>query len=133
MVEGSRNGAGRYARVVASLFVTLSLVGCGGLGLLPYQTDVKNTNFKSYKEVEIAYQQISPGATRESDLTQLGFDASGSPNVEVLSYLGVIERFMPRDSIKFDALDPAVQSCIQARDRCTASRLRARRPGTAAI
>jgi len=120
MVEGSRNGAGRYARVVASLFVTLSLVGCGGLGLLPYQTDVKNTNFKSYKEVEIAYQQISPGATRESDLTQLGFDASGSPNVEVLSYLGVIERFMPRDSIKFDNLDPAVQSCIEARDRCTA-------------
>ena len=40
--------------------------------------------------------------------------------MEILSYLGVIERFMPRDSIGFDKLDPAVQSCIEARDRCTA-------------
>ena len=27
---------------------------------------------------------------------------------------------MPRDSIKFDRLDPAVQHCIDARDHCTA-------------
>ena len=40
--------------------------------------------------------------------------------MEILSYLGVIERFMPRNSIRFDKLDPAVQSCIEARDRCTA-------------
>ena len=40
--------------------------------------------------------------------------------MEILSYLGVIERFMPRDSIRFDKLDPAVQSCIEARDRCSA-------------
>ncbi|HEX3674792.1 MAG TPA: hypothetical protein VHU87_10995 [Rhizomicrobium sp.] len=106
--------------MAASLFVTLSLVGCGGLGLLPYQTDVKNTNFRSYDSVQIAYKQIAPGVTRESQLSELGFDAASAPNVEVLSYLGVIERFMPRDSIKFDNLDPAVQSCIQARDRCTA-------------
>jgi hypothetical protein len=120
MVEGTRGGARRYARVAASLFVTLSLVGCGGLGLLPYQTDVKNTNFKSYDQVQIAYKQISPGVTRESQLGELGFDAASTPNVEVLSYLGVIERFMPRDSVKFDSLDPQVQSCIEARDRCTA-------------
>jgi hypothetical protein len=102
------------------MLITLALVGCGGLSLLPRQTDVKNTNFMSYHAVEIAYRQVTPGATRESDLGQIGFDASDSPNVEVLSYLGVIERFMPRDSIKFDNLDPAVQSCIEARDRCTA-------------
>jgi hypothetical protein len=120
MVQGSGGGARRYARVAASLFVTLSLVGCGGLGLLPYQTDVKNTNFKSYDAVQIAYKAITPGVTRESQLGDLGFDAASTPNVEVLSYLGVIERFMPRDSVKFDSLDPQVQSCIEARDRCTA-------------
>ncbi len=27
---------------------------------------------------------------------------------------------MPRDSIKFDQLDPAVQSCIEARESCSA-------------
>ena len=120
MGSDSREGTRRTARVVASMLVTLVLVGCGGLGLLPRQVDVKNTTFKNYHSVEVAYQQVTPGATRASDLGQIGFDSSDSPNVEVLSYLGVIERFMPRDSIKFDALDPAVQSCIEARDRCTA-------------
>jgi hypothetical protein len=120
MGKGSNVGAGRYAGLFASMAVTLALVGCGGLGLLPYQTDIKNTNFRSYGAVQTAYETITPGLTRESDLTKIGFDATGSPNVEILSYLGVIERFMPRDSIKFDELDPAVRACIEARDSCSA-------------
>jgi hypothetical protein len=120
MGSARRDVPRRTARLIASMLVTLVLVGCGGLGLLPRQTDIKNTNFRNYQAVETAYQQITPGATRASDLGQIGFDASESPNVEMLSYLGVIERFMPRDSIKFDNLDPAVQACIEARDRCTA-------------
>jgi hypothetical protein len=120
MGVGSRSGTRRYAKIVASLAVTLVLVGCGGLGLLPYQTDIQNTKFRSFKQVTSAYDQIQPGATRISDLTEIGFDTSASPNVEMLSYLGIIERFMPRDSIKYDNLDPAVQRCIDARDRCTA-------------
>ena len=120
MDEISLSGTHRYARVVASLAIALVLVGCGGLGLLPYQTEIKNTGFKSYSAVQAAYRSIAPGATPASDLSQIGFDAVRTPNVEILSYLGVIERFMPRDSIHFDTLAPAVQSCIDARDRCTA-------------
>lgn len=119
MREGMGDGTRRYVGVAASVLVTLVLVGCGGLGLLPSETDIKNSSFKSYKEVEVAYQQIEPGQTRTNDLAQMGFDSNDSPNVEVLSYLGVIERFIPRDSIRFDNLDPVVQQCIEARDRCT--------------
>src|SRR3974390_313901 len=119
MLKGNGLNARRYAGVAASALVTLVLVGCGGLGLLPRESDVRNTSFKSYKEVEVAYQQIAPGVTRTTDLTEMGFDSSDSPNVELLSYLGVIERFIPRDSIRFDNLDPVVQQCITARDRCT--------------
>lgn len=119
-MEGSRENVRRFARLALSITVTLVLVGCGGLGLLPSQTDEQTTNFKSYQAVEAAYKEISPGETPASDLGKIGFDSTRAPNVEILSYLGVIERFMPRDSIRFDALDPAVQSCIEARDRCTA-------------
>lgn len=118
MVEG--NGARRYWRACASLLATLMLLGCGGLGLLPHKAEINNTNFRSFAAVQAAYQAISPGATRASELAPIGFDAAESPNVEVLSYLGVIERFMPRDTIKFDQLDAAVQTCIEARDRCSA-------------
>jgi hypothetical protein len=120
MSVGNSGDARRYGRIALSIAATLVLVGCGGLGLLPYQTDIQNTKFHSYKQVVDAYDQIQPGVTKVSDLGTYGFDAASSPNVEMLSYLGVIERFMPRDSIKFDALDPAVQDCIEARDHCTA-------------
>lgn len=117
---GQGGGQRRYARVVASTLITLALVGCGGLGLLPYQNDAQTDGFQSYKAVQTAYREIKPGATLASDLSRLGFDAARSPGVQVLSYLGMIERFMPRSSIRFDKLAPAVQACIDARDRCTA-------------
>lgn len=134
MNEVSFGGTRRYARVVASLAVAMVLVGCGGLGLLPYESDTKNTSFQDYRAVVAAYGEIAPGVTRASDLGGLGFDAARTPNVEILSYLGVIERFMPRDSIHFDTLAPAVRICIDARDRCTAyvfrlSRLHQEREG----
>jgi hypothetical protein len=120
MIVGDRIRSRRYAKVLASLAVTLSLVGCGGFGLLPHETSVNNSSFGSYREVEIAYNTIKPGETSVSDLGKIGFDSATTSNVEILSYLGVIERFMPRDSIRFDRLDPAVQGCIEARDRCSA-------------
>src|SRR5271155_2330484 len=105
MRDGRGNGAGRLFGVAASVLVTSVLVGCGGLGLLPHESEIKNTSFKTYSDVEVAYKEISPGQTRPADLVAMGFDSNDSPNMEVLSYLGVIERFIPRDSIRFDTLD----------------------------
>ena len=119
MGEGRDDGARRFFGVAASILIASVLVGCGGLGLLPRESEMKNTSFKSYQDVQVAYEQIAPGHTRTVDLITIGFDANDSPNVEVLSYLGVIERFIPRDSIRFDNLDPVVQQCIEARERCT--------------
>ena len=120
MRMGQRRGTRRYARISLIAIGALSLVGCAGLGLLPYQSRAANSNFKSYGQVQAAYGQIVPGVTRASDLAALGFDATRSPNAEVLSYLGVVERLVPRDSLKFDKLDPAIQNCIDSRDHCTA-------------
>jgi hypothetical protein len=120
-MRGRGGVARRFFGVAASIFAMSMLMGCGigNLGLLPYESEVKNSSFKSYGEVEAAYREISPGQTRTTDLVQIGFDSNDSPNVEVLSYLGIIERFIPRDSIRFDNLDPIVQQCITARERCT--------------
>jgi hypothetical protein len=71
----------------------------------------------------------------EAELSKLGFDATVQPNAEMISYLGVIERFMPRDSIRFDHLAPPVKACIEAQERCSAyvfrpSRLEQQRTGS---
>jgi hypothetical protein len=119
MVEHLRSGGARYVTSVAVLVGTLAVVGLGIVGLLPHQPDSANLGIRSLKELAAAYDRVKPGMTRASQLAHIGFDTS-TPNVQVLSYLGVMERFMARDSIAFDRLDHAIQDCIEARDRCTA-------------
>lgn len=135
VVEGG-SGTRRYVRLSAILAITVSLVGCGGLNLLPKHSEQNAGGaFQTYNDVAQAYATIVPGETREADLSKIGFDAASQPNAETISYLGVIERFMPRDSIRFDHLAKPVRVCIQAQDRCSAyvfhpSRLEQERTGS---
>lgn len=119
-MDNEANGASRGLKLFISATFMLSLVGCGGLGLLPHETKQASTAFQTYEQVQAAYTDIVPGQTRLTDLPKLGFDTATTPNVEVLSYLGVIERFMPRSTMSFDHLAPPVQSCIESQDRCSA-------------
>ncbi len=135
MVDGG-NGTRRYATLAGIFTVALTLVGCGGMNLLPkHSENTQDQTFQSYNDVVLAYTNIVPGQTREAELAKIGFDAGVQPNAETISYLGVIERFMPRDSIRFDHLAKPVRTCIQAQDRCSAyvfrpSRLEQERTGS---
>jgi hypothetical protein len=120
MGNGASGGSFRTAKTFVSVTFMLSLVGCGGLGLLPHETQLSSQSFQTYDQVQAAYTDIVPGQTREGDLKKLGFDTVTTPNVEVLSYLGVIERFMPSNTMSFDRLAMPVQSCIEAQDHCSA-------------
>ncbi len=104
-------------RVLAAGTVAAALAGCGSL--LPQQTDHANSGFKTYADLVVAYKKVVPGQTRVSDLTTMGFDAD-QPNVEQLSYLGVMERFLPRANMGLADLAPEVRECVKARERCTA-------------
>ncbi len=119
-METGAGGGGRGLKLFISATFMLSLVGCGGLGLLPHETKQASAAFRTYEQVQAAYTDIVPGQTRLTDLPKLGFDTATTPNVEVLSYLGVIERFMPRSTMSFDHLATPVQSCIESQDRCSA-------------
>jgi hypothetical protein len=102
------------------LVATGSLVllsGCGG-GLLPEQKAQAAMPFQTYDQVVEAFDQIVPGMTRAEDLTNIGFDARRG-NVDVLSYLGIEERFLPAAGVRWEHLDPGVQACIRAQLYCT--------------
>ena len=93
------------------------MLGCGvAIAAWPKADAVRSLSF-SEQQLKSAYVRIRTGATPASALNGLGFDTSSARK---LSYLGVMEEFMPKDSFGFDSLDPAVQSCFEARDRCTA-------------
>ncbi|MCK5876587.1 MAG: hypothetical protein KAG43_03040, partial [Candidatus Marithrix sp.] len=40
------------------------------------------------------------------------------PNVKLVTYLELIERFMPNQSIRMEDLDTGVQQCLKAREIC---------------
>ena len=119
MSEAERGGSLRYATTSVVVIVVLALVGCGALMLLPRQNDPVPMRLMTTKDLAAAYARVQPGLTRTSQLARLGLDP-GSASAQALSYLGVIERFMPRDSVRFDGLNAALQDCIEARDHCTA-------------
>jgi hypothetical protein len=70
---------------------------------------------RPYQVTARAYDRVLVGVTPVSQLPDLGFDLS---RADRLSYLAMIEQFMPENSTGFDTLDPAVQGCLTARDRC---------------
>jgi len=118
MGEHHDSGSLRYAAVIAGGVVGLALLICGALTLLPNQGETTAIRITTLKELAAAYDRVQPGMTRASQLAGIGFDTTTS-NVQVLSYLGIMERFAG-DSRKFDRLDGALQNCIEARDRCSA-------------
>ena len=84
------------------------------------------------------YEKIIPFETTLDALKELGFDPYSQPNIRILSYLDVIQRFMPNQSIKVDDLDDAVSFCIQSRTKCIAyeaqpQKVKSKRVGNVAL
>jgi hypothetical protein len=93
------------------------MLSCGVAIAAWRQDDVPPGVSFTAQQLKTAYVRIRAGTTPVSQLARLGFDTAGAAK---LSYLGVMEQFMPKDSFGFDTLEPAVQTCFEARDRCTA-------------
>lgn len=105
------------AAVLAS--AALSLSACASWGVLPSTVEKTESPFQTYKSAEDAYAQVKPFVTTTKELKARGFDPYTTPNIRVLNYLDLVPRFLPQQSMKMDDLDPAVQACLTARDRCS--------------
>lgn len=94
----------------------LGLTGCGGV--LPKRQTVTASTFTSYAEARQAYDRVTVGKTTVTDLKALGFDPATSPNVKELTYLEVMNTFMPHDGIPVSELPKSIQNCIAAQTEC---------------
>lgn len=98
---------------VASLVFFIS-----GCSLLPEGKETVESPWHSFAEAKATYDKIEPGKTTLAELKGLGIDPYSTSNVSVLSYLDIIQRFIPNNSIKYDQLAPQVRDCIDAREIC---------------
>jgi len=128
-VENKRGGILRNVKAI--LFAVVAIVLVGGVVLVetPRQGDAAKSKVLTGRDLLAAYERVKPGVTRASQLGRFGLDAA---HAQVLSYLGVMERYVPHDSVAFDRLDAGVRDCIVARDRCMALVFRAAGPTRAA-
>lgn len=106
-------------RNMAEIAVAASLAFfLGGCSLLPEGKETVESPWRSFADAKATYDKIEPGKTTLTDLRGLGIDPHTTANVSVLSYLDIIQRFIPNNSIKYDQLAPAVRDCIDAKEIC---------------
>lgn len=100
--------------------VTLVLITSPGcFSLLPSAKQSTRSQWNTFDEVKSAFDQIKSGQTKTHELSQLGFDPMVEPNIELLTYLDIMECFMANPSIEITDLDPKLQDCIAQKKLCS--------------
>lgn len=104
-------------RQIFILSIFLILQGCGS-HLLPSVKTTTDSPWEDFSQAKAAFDQIEIGKTTTAELKQLGIDPFTTPNVKQITYLEVIQHFMPNNSIRVKDLDKYLQECIKARKEC---------------
>ncbi|WP_438957827.1 hypothetical protein [Porticoccus sp.] len=78
------------------------------------------SQWNSFEEAKASYDSIILNETTTDDLQDLGFDPYSAPNVRILSYLDIIQKFSPNSSVTNDDLPPSVRTCLKSREKCLA-------------
>lgn len=113
--------ASRLFTVIFLGLLTLSQTGCTSM-FTSGKNSVKSS-WNSFDETKIAFDQIQPGNTVKDELTCLGFDPYYDPNVRILTYLDIMNRFLPNNSVQLKDLPLPVQQCLAAQDKAQAYEL----------
>ena len=116
------HGCNECVRQLLSLILATALLGLvlSGCSTSPLPSGHKRsfTSWTTFDEAKQAYDKVVVRQTTFEDLKILGFDPFTTPNVKRLTYLDVINFFMPNPSIKIEQLAPGLQQCLWARAKC---------------
>lgn len=106
--------------IMALVVAGVMLLTTGCKSLFPSQSSTVESQWKNYTEVQSAFAKIVPGLTDTNNLKSLGFYPSVSPNVKVLTYVDIIQIFMPNPGIRLEDLPEGVRKCIEGREQSCA-------------
>jgi hypothetical protein len=100
----------KYYKILCSI---LFLTGMGCANLLPSEKRTIQSPWETFNDAKAAFDKIIPYQTTIKDLERLHFDPFTTPNIEILTYLDIIQRFSKRS-----AIDKEIQNCISAKEAC---------------
>jgi len=99
-----------------AVFACLGLAGCSSL--LPSSDIALEGQWDSFEDGQKTFDTITPYQTTVEDLRKLGLDLQTTPNVTLLNYSDVLQRFIPSPSINSEELDTGVSDCLKAKMAC---------------
>ena len=94
-----------------------ALLAAGCAELLPNTASEVRSSWKSFDEARATVESIVPEQTTKADLTRLGIDLYGSPNVQLLTFSDIALRFPLH--LATPQLDPGLRRCFEAGKSCT--------------
>lgn len=107
-----------YAMCLLFLALVLTTTGCKSLFTSSGQR--ARAPWQSFDEAQTAFDKVIPHKTTVTELKSMGFDPHTTPNIKILTYLDLIQRFIPNASISINDLQPDVRACIESKDCCHA-------------
>ena len=102
------------------LFIALVTITTGCKSLFSSSGQRARTPWQTFDEAQTAFDKVIPHKTTVSELKSMGFDPHSTPNIKILTYLDLIQRFIPNASINIEVLQPDVRLCIESKDTCHA-------------
>ncbi len=106
-----------------SVVAALALLQAGCASLFTSGRNTVKSQWATFDETKAAFDQIDPGQTTKEELVCLGFDPYDNPNVRILTYLDIMNRFLPNNSIRLTDLPSPVRDCLAAQDKSHAYEL----------
>ncbi len=112
-------------KTTTTLFLLATLLGLtsGCKTPLPTGSTSVKSPWNSFSEAKSSYDQIIPNQTTEVDLKKLGYDPFVNPGIKILSYLDVMQRFVPNSSVRAEMVPSEVRKFIETRDGYSAYEL----------
>src|SRR4051794_16699607 len=101
-----------------SLACLAALLSAGCSSMLPNSKTVTQSPWASYREAQLTFDKIIPGQTTNAELRDLQLDPEANPNITILNYSDVLQRFVPNASISMADLDNGVRECLSAKTLC---------------
>ena len=102
---------------------------CGCAAALPHGERKVVSQWTSFEEAKLAFDQITPYRTKDAELRTLGFSPSNQPNVRILNHADLAERFMLL-SLNAEDLPRGVKDCLDHSAGCYAYEVQQRETHT---
>src|SRR5260370_2928033 len=104
-------------------FLALVLLTTGCRSMLPTDDTGTLNQWQKCDEGQASFDKIVPHQTTAEELFKMGWNPKTTANVKILTYLDLIQMFLPNASITMADLHPDVRACIESKDACKAYEL----------